>query len=96
QLRMKIGIVYGSPEVTTGGNALKFYATIRIDIRKVGQLKHGDAIVGNLTRVKVVKNKVAPPFKQAEFEMVFGKGIWRPAELLDLGVEAGVITKSGA
>lgn len=96
QLRMKIGISYGSPEVTTGGNALKFYATIRIDIRKVGQLKHGDVIVGNLTRVKVVKNKVAPPFKQAEFEMVFGKGIWRPAELLDLGVEAGVISKKGS
>lgn len=96
QLRMKIGVMFGSPETTTGGNALKFYATIRIDIRRIGQLKHEEQAVGNLTRVKIVKNKVAPPFRQTEFELIFGKGIWRPAELLDLGINAGLITKSGA
>ena len=96
QIRMKIGVVYGSAEVTTGGNALKFYASVRIDIRRTGKLTHEDKVVGNLTRAKVVKNKVAPPFQQAEFDVVFGKGIWRTAEMIDLGLEEGIVQKSGA
>jgi len=96
QIRHKIGVMFGSPEVTTGGNALKFYASVRIDIRSIGQLKTGDEIVGKRTRIKVVKNKVAAPFKQCETDIVFGKGIYRPAELLDLGIETGVVEKSGS
>ena len=96
QIRMKIGVMYGSPETTTGGNALKFYASVRLDIRRIGSIKAGEDVVGNATRVKVVKNKVAPPFKQVEFDIMYGEGISRTGELVDLGVKAGIVEKSGA
>ena len=96
QIRMKIGVMYGSPETTTGGNALKFYASVRLDIRRIGAIKERDEVIGNQTRVKVVKNKVAPPFKQVEFDIMYGEGISKLGELVDLGVKAGVVEKSGA
>jgi len=96
QIRMKIGVMFGSPETTTGGNALKFYSSVRLDIRRIGALKKGDEVVGNQTRVKVVKNKMAPPFKQAEFEILYGEGISREGELIELGVNGSLVEKSGA
>jgi recombination protein RecA len=96
QIRMKIGVMYGSPETTTGGNALKFYASVRLDIRRIGAIKDRDEVTGNQTRVKVVKNKVAPPFKQVEFDIMYGEGVSKTGEIIDLGVKAGVVEKSGA
>jgi recombination protein RecA len=96
QIRMKIGVMYGSPETTTGGNALKFYASVRLDIRRIGAIKERDEVVGNQTRVKVVKNKLAPPFKQVEFDIMYGEGVSKMGEIIDLGVKAGVVEKSGA
>jgi recombination protein RecA len=96
QMRMKIGVMFGNPETTTGGNALKFYASLRLEIRRIGQIKERDEVVGNQTRVKVVKNKLAPPFRQVEFDIMYGEGISKVGELLDLGVKASVVEKSGA
>ena len=96
QIRMKIGVMFGSPETTTGGNALKFYASVRLDIRRIGAIKKGDEVVGNQTRVKVVKNKIAPPFKMAEFEILYGHGISREGEIIELGVREGIVDKAGA
>jgi len=96
QIRMKIGVMFGSPETTTGGNALKFYASVRLDIRRIGAIKDRDEVVGNQTRIKVVKNKVAPPFRQVEFDIMYGEGVSKTGELIDLGVKAGVVEKSGA
>ncbi len=96
QMRMKIGVMYGSPETTTGGHALKFYASVRLDIRRIGAIKERDEVIGNLTRVKVVKNKLAPPFKQVEFDIMYGEGISKAGELIDLGLKAGVVEKSGS
>ena len=96
QIRMKIGVMFGSPETTTGGNALKFYASVRLDIRRIGAIKDGDEVVGNETRVKVVKNKVSPPFRQAEFQIMYGRGIYRMGEVIDWGVKEGIVDKSGA
>ena len=96
QIRMKIGVMYGSPETTTGGHALKFYASVRLDIRRIGMIKERDEVVGNQTRVKVVKNKLAPPFKQVEFDIMYGEGVSKAGEIIDLGVKAGVVEKSGS
>jgi recombination protein RecA len=96
QLRMKIGVMFGNPETTTGGNALKFYASVRLDVRRIGALKDGEQVVGNRTRVKVVKNKLAAPFRETEFDVGYGQGISRAGEIIDLGVEAGLLEKSGA
>jgi recombination protein RecA len=96
QIRMKIGVMFGSPETTTGGNALKFYASVRLDIRRIGSIKDKETVVGNQTRVKVVKNKMAPPFRQVEFDIMYGEGISKNGELIDLGVAANLVEKSGA
>ena len=96
QIRMKIGVMFGNPETTTGGNALKFYSSVRLDIRRIGSVKQGDEVIGNETRVKVVKNKVSPPFRQAEFQVMYGQGIYHMGEILDLGVQEGLVEKSGA
>ena len=96
QIRMKIGVMFGNPETTTGGNALKFYSSVRLDIRRIGAVKEGDEITGSETRVKVVKNKVAPPFRQAEFQIMYGRGIYRTGEIIDLGVQLGLLDKAGA
>merc|ERR1712000_25509 len=96
QIRMKIGVMFGSPETTTGGNALKFYSSVRLDIRRTGSVKQGDEVVGNETRVKVVKNKVSTPFKQAEFQIMYGQGIYHMGEVIDLGVKCNLVDKSGA
>ena len=96
QIRMKIGVMFGSPETTTGGNALKFYSSVRLDIRRIGAVKEGDEVIGNETRVKVLKNKVAPPFRQAEFQILYGRGIYRKGEIIELGVQQGIIEKAGA
>ena len=96
QIRMKIGVMFGSPETTTGGNALKFYSSVRLDIRRIGAIKKGDEVIGNQTRVKVVKNKVSPPFKMAEFEILYGEGISREGEIIELGVQNGLVDKAGS
>jgi recombination protein RecA len=96
QIRMKIGVVFGNPETTTGGNALKFYSSVRLEIRRIGQVKEGEQVVGSRTRVKVVKNKLAPPFREAEFDILYGEGVARCRELLDLGADRGLVEKSGA